>query len=71
MHQFNQSILITGVSGFIGSEVAKALSKTDSLVIGIDNINSYYDVSLKRKRLENIIKEFELNNTEFRFFEIS
>ena len=39
MNKFNQSILITGVGGFIGSEVAKAICKTDSLVIGIDNMN--------------------------------
>ncbi len=71
MNQFQQSIIITGVGGFIGSEVAKALSKTESLVIGIDNMNSYYEVNLKKRRLENIIKEFELNNSEFHFFEIS
>ena len=71
MNKYNQSILITGVGGFIGSEVAKALSKTKSLIIGIDNMNNYYDVSLKKKRLENIIKEFEFNNSEFHFFEIS
>ena len=71
MNKFQQSILITGVGGFIGSEVAKALSKTESLVIGIDNMNSYYEVNLKKRRLENIIKEFELNNSDFHFFEIS
>ena len=71
MNHFNQSILITGVCGFIGSEVAKALSKTDSLIIGIDNMNSYYDVNLKKNRLENVTKEFELSNSEFHFFEIS
>ena len=71
MNQFNQSILITGAGGFIGSEVAKALAKKDLLVIGIDNMNTYYDVSLKKKRLENIVKEYQLNNSEFHFFEIS
>ena len=35
---------------------AKALSKTDSLVIGIDNMNSYYDVNLKRKKVRKYNK---------------
>ena len=41
-------ILITGVAGFIGSTLAKKLINQGYEVIGIDNINDYYSVELKR-----------------------
>lgn len=44
-------ILVTGAAGFIGSHVMKALSEKGHRVIGIDNINDYYDVRLKYVRL--------------------
>jgi nucleoside-diphosphate-sugar epimerase len=49
-------ILITGVAGFIGSYLAKQiLSKKEKVnVIGIDNLNSYYDVKLKKWRLKQL-----------------
>ena len=47
-------ILITGVAGFIGFHLAKSLIKRKYDVIGIDNLNSYYDVSLKKARLKNL-----------------
>ena len=50
----NKTILVTGAAGFIGANLAKRLlsDTTQSTIIGIDNINSYYDVSLKYERLE-------------------
>ncbi len=54
MNNQNSKILITGVAGFIGSEVAKRLISENYKVIGIDNLNSYYDVNLKNQRLKNI-----------------
>lgn len=45
-------ILVTGAAGFIGSHVMKALAEKGYSVIGIDNINDYYDVGLKYARLE-------------------
>lgn len=45
-------ILITGVAGFIGSQLAKRLLNKGHNVIGIDNLNHYYDVSLKKARLK-------------------
>ena len=44
-------ILVTGAAGFIGAEVAAALLARGEDVLGLDNLNSYYDVSLKEARL--------------------
>ena len=41
--------LITGVAGFIGMNVARRLLKENCKVIGIDNLNHYYDINLKKK----------------------
>ncbi len=46
--------LITGVAGFIGYHMAEALLVRDEKVVGVDNLNDYYDVSLKRARLSRI-----------------
>ena len=46
--------LITGVAGFIGYHMAEALLGRDEKVVGVDNLNDYYDVSLKRARLSRI-----------------
>jgi len=47
-------ILITGMAGFIGYHLAKVLLERGDEVIGIDNINDYYDVNLKYARLQNL-----------------
>jgi UDP-glucuronate 4-epimerase len=47
-------ILVTGASGFIGHSLSKNLIKRGHEVIGIDNINDYYDVELKYKRLNDL-----------------
>ena len=47
-------ILITGSSGFIGFHTAKVLCDKDNKVIGIDNLNDYYDVALKQARLNQL-----------------
>ncbi|MGI9508623.1 MAG: NAD-dependent epimerase [Geminicoccaceae bacterium] len=48
-------ILVTGTAGFIGSAVAKRLLERGDEVLGIDNLNDYYDVGLKRARLERLL----------------
>lgn len=48
------SILLTGAAGFIGYHVAEALLVRGEQVIGIDNLNAYYDVRLKQARLERL-----------------
>ena len=51
-----KTVLVTGVAGFIGSNLAKRLLReiTDIKVIGIDNMNNYYDVRLKEERLKEL-----------------
>src|ERR1700748_2306906 len=48
------SILVTGAAGFIGFHVAKALLERGERIIGVDNLNEYYDVSLKEARLAKL-----------------
>ena len=51
-----KTILITGAAGFIGANLAKRLLRDfpDTKVVGIDNMNEYYDVRLKEERLEEL-----------------
>lgn len=48
------SILVTGAAGFIGFHVAKALLQRGERVVGVDNLNDYYDVHLKEARLAQL-----------------
>lgn len=48
----NQNILITGVAGFIGFHLARAILREGGCVVGLDNLNEYYSVELKRTRLD-------------------
>jgi len=44
-------VLVTGAAGFIGSHVSKSLIQQGYQVLGMDNLNDYYDVQLKKDRL--------------------
>ncbi|KKN19793.1 hypothetical protein LCGC14_0942060, partial [marine sediment metagenome] len=48
-------ILVTGTAGFIGAQLAYRLLERGDEVIGVDNVNDYYDVSLKEARLQRLI----------------
>lgn len=50
----SKSILVTGAAGFIGSNVCRALLSQNMTVVGIDSLNDYYDVDLKRSRLTTL-----------------
>ena len=50
------TILVTGAAGFIGYHVSRRLAERGDRVIGIDNINDYYDTGLKRRRLEELAR---------------
>lgn len=55
-------ILVTGAAGFIGFHTAKALLEIGHTVVGIDNLNEYYDVNLKFSRLKNLGISVSFNN---------
>jgi len=55
-------ILITGAAGFIGSRLCLELIKNpNNKVYGIDNLNSYYSIKLKKERLNELVKKKILN----------
>jgi UDP-glucuronate 4-epimerase len=60
-----EHVFLTGVGGFIGAAVANRLLEQGISVIGIDNLNSYYEVSLKEARLQELKK-----HPQFQFFKI-
>ena len=59
------SILITGSAGFIGYHLAKKILKKNIKVFGIDNINNYYDINLKKNRIKDLKK-----SKKFQFYKI-
>ena len=60
------TVIVTGAAGFIGSAVALALLARGEKVVGIDNINDYYDQNLKKARLERLLqcKTFEFHKVD-------
>ncbi|KST63635.1 NAD-dependent epimerase [Mastigocoleus testarum] len=60
-----RTILITGAAGFIGFHLTQKLLLNDNNIIGIDNLNDYYDTSLKKARLGQLS-----DNPNFQFFQL-
>src|SRR5580765_2436410 len=58
------AVLVTGVAGFIGAATARALLERGDDVVGIDNLNDYYDPRLKQARLTKLQQQF---GNRFRF----
>ena len=61
-------IVVTGVVGFIGFHLTKKLLEEKKIVIGLDNLNDYYDVNLKKNRLKELLK---YKNFSFKKIDIS
>jgi len=61
----NEPVLVTGAAGFIGSHVARRLLESGRNVVGLDNMNAYYDPTLKQARLKQL-----QGHTNFRFFKL-
>lgn len=59
-------VLVTGAAGFIGFYLSKALIERGCEVLGIDNLNDYYDVKLKNDRLKILNEHEKSNNFEFK-----
>jgi UDP-glucuronate 4-epimerase len=58
------TVLVTGAAGFIGAATSRALLDRGEDVVGIDNLNDYYDPALKKARLESLGRQFD---NRFRF----
>ena len=58
-------VFVTGAAGFIGFHLTLALIDRDDEVIGIDNLNNYYDPALKNSRLDEINKHPNSSNFKF------
>lgn len=65
----DKAVLITGAAGFIGANLVKRLLRdTENVsIIGIDNMNTYYDVSIKEWRLKELAKEAANSKSHFKF----
>ncbi len=64
-------VLVTGAAGFIGLHLTLALLDRGDEVVGIDNLNDYYDLSLKKLRLDEIAKHSKFSNFTFLKADIS
>ena len=63
----SKTYFITGAAGFIGFHLCKKLLQEKNKVIGLDNLNSYYDISLKQARLNELNKQFKQNSNLWDF----
>ena len=66
-----KNIFITGAAGFIGAALAKRLIEKGENVIGVDNLNNYYDQKLKKARLSEIRQKSLKSSGSWNFYNFS
>ena len=59
MIETNSPVLVTGAAGFIGAKVVEFLLESGQSVVGVDNLNDYYDVRLKNYRINSLLGQAE------------
>jgi len=60
-----RTVLVTGAAGFIGAALSQRLLQQGDRVVGVDNLNSYYDPALKQARLRQIEAVAQEGNWRF------
>ena len=68
MNKEKKTILVTGCAGFIGFHISLYFLKLNYHVIGVDNLNDYYDIKLKKDRLRELKKTSTKEKKKFNFF---
>ena len=63
------TVLVTGAAGFIGFHLSRRLLQSGIPVVGFDNVNSYYDISLKRARIDQLESTAQRTGTQFKLIE--
>ena len=63
-------ILVTGAAGFIGAALCKKLLSNGIEVVGIDDLNPYYDPKYKKQRLRNIEENLNCDNDQWTFLRV-
>ena len=63
-------VLVTGNAGFIGFHVCKKLIERGDVVVGLDNLNNYYDIELKKSRLKILKKTAKESKARYSFFKL-
>jgi UDP-glucuronate 4-epimerase len=66
MKKQSKIVLVTGAAGFIGYHLCLRLMKEGYTVVGLDNINSYYDINLKKNRIKKLNSSYK----KFKFYQI-
>jgi len=63
------TVLVTGAAGFIGFHLSTRLLERGTPVVGFDNVNPYYDPSLKRARIAELLATAKRSGTSFQLIE--